>query len=217
MCKLFEKGRSMIEMLGVLAVVAVLTAGGLVGFNKAMSAYHWNMALGQWDTLINVVLKYKSQLHINDGSPQDILSLLPIFEATGDLPDAMSVENCGTTKRNCYVVDAMGNRIRVYNHNTGYIGIGYLISQNNIEACRLFMTMAKTYHNIIDEVEFYTNDKIEAPAKRSIFFYGDRICYADNKPLCLKDLSVSQINEICNDNKVCKDRETCNFLMSWSD
>lgn len=49
-------GRSMIEMLGVLAIIAALTAGGLVGFNKAMLAYHWNMALGQWDTLINVVV-----------------------------------------------------------------------------------------------------------------------------------------------------------------
>lgn len=211
-------GRSMIEMLGVLAIIAALTAGGLVGFNKAMLAYHWNMALGQWDTLINVVVKYKSQLHINDGSQQDLLSLLPIFEATGELPDSMFVENCGTTKRNCYVVDAMRNKIRVYNHNTGYIGIGYLISQNNIEACRLFMTMAKSYHNTVDIIQFYTNDRIDdLNTAKNIHFYGDRYCYGNNTSICLKDLSVSQINEICKDNKVCKDRKTCNFLMYWVD
>lgn len=211
-------GRSMIEMLGVLAIIAALTAGGLVGFNKAMAAYHWNMALGQWDTLINVVVKYKSQLHINDGSQQDLLSLLPIFEATGELPDSMFVENCGTTKRNCYVVDTMGNKIRVYNHNTGYIGIGYLISQNNVEACRLFMTMAKSYHNTVDIIQFYTNDRIDdLNTAKNIHFYGDRYCYGNNTSICLKDLSVSRINEICKDNKVCKDRETCNFLMYWLD
>ena len=213
-------GRSMIEMLGVLAIIAVLTAGGVVGFNKAMSAYHWNMALGQWDTLINVVVKYKSQLHINDPKQLEIdtLSLLPILVATGELPDNMTVENCETSKLNCYVVDAMGNRIRVYNHNTGYVGIGYLISQNNVEACRLFMTMANSYHNTVDIIQFYTNDRIDDPdTAKNIHFYGDRYCYGNNTSICLKDLSVSRINEICKDNKVCKDRETCNFLMYWID
>ena len=213
-------GRSMIEMLGVLAIIAVLTAGGVVGFNKAMSAYHWNMALGQWDTLINVVVKYKSQLHINDPKQLEIdtLSLLPILDATGELPDNMTVENCETSKLNCYVVDAMGNRIRVYNHNTGYVGIGYLISQNNVEACRLFMTMANSYHNTVDIIQFYTNDRIDDPdTAKNIHFYGDRYCYGNNTSICLKDLSVSRINEICKDNKVCKDRETCNFLMYWID
>ena len=213
-------GRSMIEMLGVLAIIAVLTAGGVVGFNKAMSAYHWNMAFGQWDTLINVVVKYKSQLHINDPKQLEIdtLSLLPILDATGELPDNMTVENCETSKLNCYVVDAIGNRIRVYNHNTGYVGIGYLISQNNVEACRLFMTMANSYHNTVDIIQFYTNDRIDDPdTAKNIHFYGDRYCYGNNTSICLKDLSVSRINEICKDNKVCKDRETCNFLMYWID
>ena len=31
-----EHGRSMIEMLGVLAIVGVLSIGGVAGFNKAM-------------------------------------------------------------------------------------------------------------------------------------------------------------------------------------
>ena len=213
-------GRSMIEMLGVLAIIAVLTAGGVVGFNKAMSAYHWNMALGQWDTLINVLVKYKSQLHINDPKQLEIdtLSLLPILDATGELPDNMTVENCETSKLNCYVVDAMGNRIRVYNHNTGYIGIGYLISQNNVEACRLFMTMANSYHNTVDVIQFYTNDRIDDPnTQKNIHFYGDRYCSKSNKSQCLKNMSFSQINEICKDNKVCKDKKTCHFLMYWYD
>ena len=31
-----ESGRSMIEMLGVLAIIAVLTVGGIAGYSKAM-------------------------------------------------------------------------------------------------------------------------------------------------------------------------------------
>lgn len=31
-----EKGRSMIEMLGVLAIVGVLSVGGIAGYSKAI-------------------------------------------------------------------------------------------------------------------------------------------------------------------------------------
>ena len=39
MFKICEKGRSMVEMLGVLAVIGVLSAGGLAGYSKAMYRY----------------------------------------------------------------------------------------------------------------------------------------------------------------------------------
>ena len=87
-----QSGRSMIEMLGVLAIVGVLTAGGVAGFSKALLTYRYNKALAEWDALVNAVIKYKSQLRINDGS-QDMFSLLPIFQAAGDLPDKMVAKN----------------------------------------------------------------------------------------------------------------------------
>lgn len=34
-----EKGRSMIEMLGVLAIVGILSVGGIAGYSKAMAKY----------------------------------------------------------------------------------------------------------------------------------------------------------------------------------
>jgi len=37
-----ESGRSMVEMLGVLAIVGVLTIGGLAGYNFAMNKYRAN-------------------------------------------------------------------------------------------------------------------------------------------------------------------------------
>ncbi len=36
-----QSGRSMIEMLGVLAIIAVLTVGGIAGYSKAMQ--QWKM------------------------------------------------------------------------------------------------------------------------------------------------------------------------------
>ena len=208
-----QSGRSMIEMLGVLAIIAILTAGGLVGFNKAMSTYRWNMALGEWDTLINLVVKYGQQLKINDGS-QYALSLLPILQATGELPDKMVAkkfnnENCEKFNFDCYIIDSLGNKIAIYNHDTGYIGIHYEISKNNLESCRMFMTMAKSNHDIIEYLEFYNT-------KNSINFYGDRRCDSKrDEDRCFKNMTVSRINEICKDNNIFKENEPSYFLIYW--
>ena len=40
-------GRSMIEMLGVLAIIAVLTVGGIAGYSKAMKKYQANKVVGE--------------------------------------------------------------------------------------------------------------------------------------------------------------------------
>lgn len=42
MLKLNEKGRSMIEMLGVLAIMGVLSVGGIFGYTLAMSHHKAN-------------------------------------------------------------------------------------------------------------------------------------------------------------------------------
>lgn len=42
-----QKGRSMVEMLGVLAIIGVLSAGGLAGYSKAMKQHKMNTFLNQ--------------------------------------------------------------------------------------------------------------------------------------------------------------------------
>lgn len=42
-----QSGRSMIEMLGVLAIIGVLTVGGIAGFSKAMLMYRTNKTIDQ--------------------------------------------------------------------------------------------------------------------------------------------------------------------------
>ena len=40
-----QSGRSMIEMLGVLAIIGVLSIGGLAGYTKAMNSYQANQIM----------------------------------------------------------------------------------------------------------------------------------------------------------------------------
>lgn len=42
-----QKGRSMIEMLGVLAIIGILSVGGLVGYSKAIDRYRVNETINQ--------------------------------------------------------------------------------------------------------------------------------------------------------------------------
>ena len=49
-------GRSMIEMLGVLAIIAVLTVGGIAGYSKAMKKYQANKVVGE---IIQVLANFK--------------------------------------------------------------------------------------------------------------------------------------------------------------
>ena len=42
-----QSGRSMIEMLGVLAIIGVLSVGGIAGYSKAMTKYRINKTIDQ--------------------------------------------------------------------------------------------------------------------------------------------------------------------------
>ena len=47
-----QSGRSMVEMLGVLAIIGVLSVGGISGYSKAMAKYKASKAMDQLSLLI---------------------------------------------------------------------------------------------------------------------------------------------------------------------
>jgi Tfp pilus assembly protein PilE len=64
-----QSGRSMIEMLGVLAIIGVLSVGGIAGYSKAMMQYKINKTTDQITQIIgNIRTLYGSQK--NYGSAQ---------------------------------------------------------------------------------------------------------------------------------------------------
>lgn len=57
-----QSGRSMIEMLGVLAIVGVLSVGGIAGYSKAMAKYRTNKMIDQISQIItNIRTAYTDQ------------------------------------------------------------------------------------------------------------------------------------------------------------
>lgn len=61
-----EQGRSMIEMLGVLAIVGVLSVGGIAGYSKAMNKFKTNKAIDQVNMIGTAIRTlYSSQKDYN--------------------------------------------------------------------------------------------------------------------------------------------------------
>ena len=57
-----QSGRSMIEMLGVLAIIGVLSAGGIAGYTMAMATFKTNKAMD----MIQIVSAQAKQIYNSD-------------------------------------------------------------------------------------------------------------------------------------------------------
>ena len=57
-----EKGRSMVEMLGVLAIIGVLSAAGLAGYSKAMEKHKTNQLKSQIQMIVtNLITTFQNE------------------------------------------------------------------------------------------------------------------------------------------------------------
>ncbi len=71
-----DSGRSMVEMLGTLAVIGVLSIAGIAGYNAAMSKYRTNKVSHELNILSNQIQMLMEQKHEDDyelslGEPYD--------------------------------------------------------------------------------------------------------------------------------------------------
>ena len=59
-----QSGRSMVEMLGVLAIIGVLSIGGIAGYSKAMAKFRVNKTLDQISMLVmNIRSLYSANIN----------------------------------------------------------------------------------------------------------------------------------------------------------
>jgi len=84
-----ENGRSMVEMLGVLAIIGVLSAGGLAGYSKAMFKHKLNSTMDQITMLVtNIRTAYGQQGNYNG------LTLAKAYQL-GIIPSVMASSSSG--------------------------------------------------------------------------------------------------------------------------
>ncbi|MCP4393272.1 MAG: hypothetical protein GY804_03240 [Alphaproteobacteria bacterium] len=74
-----QAGRSMLEMLGVLAIVGVLSVGALSGYSSAMEKYYANQAIDEIENYIVGIKDLYSDKTNYDGISEIVLSSAGIF------------------------------------------------------------------------------------------------------------------------------------------
>ena len=86
MAKANQIGRSMVEMLGVLAIIGVLSVGSISGYSKAMLKHKMNKQAEQLNTVFNLASRYNKQIRFDDSTSHSVVEM---FIKLGELPKEM--------------------------------------------------------------------------------------------------------------------------------
>ena len=131
MIKTNETGRSMIEMLGVLAIIGVLSVGGIAGYSKAMNKFKTNKVADNVSMIVaNVKTLYAQQntyKGLNNGTAVSM----------GVIPDELGTEVANTSQAT--LTNAFNGPvfIKQSDSTSGNDGKAFIIEFNNLsrEAC----------------------------------------------------------------------------------
>ena len=106
-------GRSMIEMLGVLAIIGVLSVGGIAGYSKAMEQFKVDKAVSEYSYLIQGLLEHLKDLqNVSKPNEGDIqYGLTSVVEAESLVPETW--EKISNHDYN----DPYGNLIRIFSRS----------------------------------------------------------------------------------------------------
>ncbi len=189
-------GRSMVEMLGVLAIVGVLSVGAITGYSKAMFKYKLNKHAEQMNTVINAVAR---NVHSFDNIKQGGTYLTETFIKMGEIPTEM-VKSTNTN----IIYDVFGQEWEIFiGGNSKYIfmssysqyGSSSLTtkSADNLEICKNFVIAAKENSDSIDYMMTASNHNSED--RTTISLRGDSACTPEVK--CLKNLKLDDIYDFC--------------------
>ena len=87
-----ESGRSMVEMLGVLAIIGVLSVGGIAGYTMAMNRYRANEVVDMANKYAVIAYSaFMTNKMMNNGTEDK--SVVPTFASTGLFGSNSKVNN----------------------------------------------------------------------------------------------------------------------------
>lgn len=107
-----QSGRSMVEMLGVLAIIGVLSVGGIAGYSKAMAKYKTTQALDQISMLTaNIRTAFASAASYENLTTEKAIDwgLVPADMVTGDKGDALTNPFMGGVEIKAITVNTVAN------------------------------------------------------------------------------------------------------------
>ncbi len=194
-----QSGRSMIEMLGVLAIIGVLSVGGIAGYSKAMMKYRINKTIEQITLIAGNVRAFWGPQKNYDGVRCHYYNEeYHSDEGNGDCPIAKKAK---IFPEEMLTLDSDGKITKIENAFGGFVSINYYdkssssdkrafyIQYSDIpqEACIELLTQDWTNANILGvalnggtprgltpvDVDRATNACYSGNGNIEILFYGD--------------------------------------------
>ncbi|MCM1323072.1 MAG: type II secretion system GspH family protein [Acetobacter sp.] len=197
-----QSGRSMVEMLGVLAIVGILSVGGIAGYSKAMTKYNVNKLTDEFTLFLqNIQLNQSKLCKANSGPYTSILTYLKALDL---IPDKWKY------KQGLPLYDSSGNRVSVYAANTEEIQLDYYLyptakNMNNALFCKeVWIKIIKPNAGMLQRIFISRNSVIESRD------YGENYCNHKNMK-CISDATISDIIARC---KVCT-KELCILTVAF--
>ena len=186
------KGRSMVEMLGVLAIVGVLSVGAIAGYSKAMMKYKLNKHTEQMNTVINAISR---NVHSFDNAKNGTY-LTETFIKMGEIPQEMietgNYHNFHDIFGQQWAIFIVNNRI--FLSTNGYSTFLTSKSQESLDICKNILLIAKENHGLIYFLQAYSRSGDKSNSN-TYAFHGDECCSSGRK--CLKDLTLDDIYRTC--------------------
>ena len=193
----------MVEMLGVLAIIGVLSVGAIAGYSKAMMKYKLNQHAQAVNMLINNVLSIKDRLQHNEDGTTYYGTLLYKMNL---IPDGIKYIN-NTSFRDSY----FNGNIWVYISKTNTGGIGFQFdsaSSFGAEVCRNIVITSKENAADLWLVKLQKSD-LNNNVEYAGELLGDSYCSSGKE--CLRELDLNKINTLCNS---C-DAKSCRIYIHW--
>ena len=194
-------GRSMVEMLGVLAIIGVLSVGAISGYSKAMLKYKLNKQTEQIGSILDYVTIHADKLHRALSGPAASFLI-----KLGVIPVEMVKDQSN------YIYDVFNNPVYIQNtteETARYFAMYISIGRHSEDICLNLYQMAKLRSSFLWLTEFYKYKGGEFIGSANNV-YGDAYCYSNRR--CLKNLTIADMHELCS---ACSDTDECRFIFLW--
>jgi len=210
-----QVGRSMVEMLGVLAIVGVLSVGAIAGYSTAMDKYRTNEMINGYNHLIMNILEHREDYSkLSYGS-----RISPYLKKQDAIPhgfkyiDANNLEDLWKNRVDLW---SSGDREIIPGVDRKVVVDVYFASTEkdaNTQACNILLR--ELFAPLRDRIEFVGlwrgyNASGTAGSGFQNIYYGSK-CPKGAK--CLKDLTATTIQESCT--QVCEKGRNCSILAAF--
>ena len=211
-------GRSMIEMLGVLAIVGVLSVGGIAGYSKAMEKFKVNKIINEYSFMLAGIVEHADDLGRNSYRKEsgyfgeglvDWIEGMNLVPATWHRINDIAMSDSSGNVVQWYKAD---NRLAVdfylggWHEDKSQSYSGWLDGKTSASfspklCVDMFESLVQPMHHVLHEANTFNSKQ----SGKGVVFLGDSICGSENKK-CLSSAKLADFHQAC---QVCDATGVC--------